>query len=397
MRSLSILHISFTAKAILKKPIYFIIDSIINLLYPTKKARQNKSLVILRNDAIGDYLLFRDFLRVIRKEYSNYHVTLIGNIVFQDIALCLDKTYIDKFIWIDNKKFRKNIVYSILFLAKIQKNKFDIFINPIHSRDINNIIISNKINAIYKFAPSGDNINIDPNIKAQNDRIYTQLFKSSEKIMFEFYRNNEFINHLFQKQIHIEPYINGTLFTKFEAISNYSVLFIGASAEYRKWSIENFAIIGQYLIENYHQNIVICGGKEDMEKAEILESKINAKHKVFNMVGKTSLNALGGIVYNGNLLVSNETSAAHLATILDTTIVIVVSNGNHLGRFIPYPKRLRDKYYPVFHPFIEENFDKYEELSNTYAYQSTLDINEITAKQVIGVIDKIMTKGAANE
>ena len=111
MRSLSILHISFTAKAILKKPIYFIIDSIINLLYPTKKARQNKSLVILRNDAIGDYLLFRDFLRVIRKEYSNYHVTLIGNIVFQDIALCLDKTYIDKFIWIDNKKFRKNIVF----------------------------------------------------------------------------------------------------------------------------------------------------------------------------------------------------------------------------------------------------------------------------------------------
>ena len=43
------------------------------------------------------------------------------------------------------------------------------------------------------------------------------------------------------------------------------------------------------------------------------------------------------------------------------------------------------------------NFDKFEELSNTYAYQSTLDINEITAKQVIGVIDKIMTKGAANE
>ena len=115
MRSLSILHISFTAKAILKKPIYFIIDSIINLLYPTKKARQNKSLVILRNDAIGDYLLFRDFLRVIRKEYSNYHVTLIGNIVFQDIALCLDKTYIDKFIWIDRIKFSFHTYFILWF------------------------------------------------------------------------------------------------------------------------------------------------------------------------------------------------------------------------------------------------------------------------------------------
>ncbi|WP_334084306.1 hypothetical protein [Helicobacter typhlonius] len=119
MRSLSILQ-SSTAKAIFKKPIYFVIDSIINVLYPTKQARQNKSLVILRNDAIGDYLLFRDFLHILRQEYSSYHITLIGNIVFKDFALCLDRAYIDKFIWIDNKKFRKNILYSCIVLSGIK-------------------------------------------------------------------------------------------------------------------------------------------------------------------------------------------------------------------------------------------------------------------------------------
>lgn len=105
------------------------------------------------------------------------------------------------------------------------------------------------------------------------------------------------------------------------------------------------------------------------------------------MVGKTSLTTLGGIVYNGNLLISNETSCAHLGALLDKTIIIVVSNGNHLGRFIPYPKSISDKYYPVFHPFIENNLQNYKQLSNQYKYKSDLDINEINVKNVINKID----------
>ena len=371
----------------IKKYVYFIIDSIITILSITHSKNVRKSIIIIRNDAIGDYLLFRDFLKILREQFCNYHITLLGNIIYKDIALCLDSEYIDEFIWINNKKFRKNIFYSISFLRDLKKKKFEILINPIQSRDINNVILSNAIKAHKKFASQGDNININPKIKNKNDRIYTKLFKSNNDVIFEFYRNNEFINHLLNKTINIKPHINGKLFNYKPNISNYSVLFIGASVDYRKWGIGNFAIIGKYLIKKYNQNIILCGGKEDIENSKILESKINVKNKVINMVGKTSLTTLGGIVYNGNLLISNETSCAHLGALLDKTIIIVVSNGNHLGRFIPYPKSISDKYYPVFHPFIENNLQNYKQLSNQYKYKSDLDINEINVKNVINKID----------
>ena len=150
----------------------------------------------------------------------------------------------------------------------------------------------------------------------------------------------------------------------------------------------------------YKHNLLICGGNADIESGFYLEQLLkvkNCKQSIYNLTGKTTLVELVSLVYNGSLLVSNETSAVHLAALLDTAIIIVVSNGNHLGRFIPYPKEIRDKYYPVFHPYITANYARYKELSNAFAYKSTLNIDDIQPKQVIDVIDQIYTQRSDNE
>lgn len=356
------------------------------------------SIIILRSDAIGDYLLFRNFLSELKISYPTYHITLCGNLAYKELATTLDSEFVDTFIWIDIKRM-KNTMYRICTLRKLKTTAYDIFINPLHSRDSINILLSTAIYAREKVAPQGDSVNVSAKEKAKNDRIYSQLTPSKAGIMFEFYRNREFFEYFLGRSLEILPSINHNLLPPIEHFNlpkDYSVLFIGASMAYRKWSVEHFAKVALHLIECYHQHIVICSGKEDSELAnnliQIIESKKHNDRQIINLVGKTSLTQLGEVVYNGNLLVSNETSCVHLASILDTTIVIVVSNGNHLGRFIPYPKEICDKYYPVFHRFIEDNLDKYEELSNKFAYKSTLDINEITPDKVIGVIDKIHNK-----
>ncbi len=395
-------------KLILKpiKSLYYrIFDSLVFLCTITKpKAHFIESIIILRNDAIGDYLLFRDFLRILRAHYPKYHITLLGNKAYKDLSECLDCNYVDKFIWLDSA-FRKRLYPSICFLRAIKSNSYEILINPIHSRDKINAILASAVYAKEKYAPKGDYINLHPKLKNKSDRIYTTLFPSKPHILFEFYRNAEFFSHFLNfKHSHTTtfdfiPRINGALFNQnlISDIGNYCVLFIGASANYRKWSIEHFSTTGAHLMRKYKYNIVICGGKEDSPNATTLESMLKDKAKnlthhlkIINLAGKTSLTELGSLVYNGNLLISNETSCAHLGALLDTTIVIVVSNGNHLGRFIPYPKEISDKYYPVFHPFIEDNLHRYEELSNAYAYKSTLDINEIAPSKVISTIDSIL-------
>jgi len=66
------------------------------------------------------------------------------------------------------------------------------------------------------------------------------------------------------------------------------------------------------------------------------------------------------------------------------------SNGNHYGRFTPYPKEVSQNYHVVYHPEIEKDLDDYKKLSNSYGYGSDLDINDIKTNDVISKINTIL-------
>ncbi|WP_110581988.1 glycosyltransferase family 9 protein [Helicobacter cinaedi] len=391
-------------KSILRSILVPVMDICVNILAYTKpKFHRQKSIVILRTDAIGDYLLFRAFLREARAAYPTYHITLIGNSAWRSLYEYFDSAYCDECVWISTADFQaRHIFYKIKVLRHIKQVGYELLINPQHSRDKLNATFAQHINALSKIAPQGDDVNLSPRKKARHDRIYSTLTPSSPEILFEFYRNKEFFEQLLQKPLNTSPKLHLLSPTPPHYKQPYSILFVGASAKYRRWSVKHFAEVGEHLMRVYKHNLLVCGGNADIESGFYLEQLLQAKVKdykqsIYNLTGKTTLAELVSLVYNGNLLVSNETSAVHLAALLDTTIIIVVSNGNHLGRFIPYPKEIRDKYYPVFHPYITANYARYKELSNAFAYKSTLNINDIQPKQVIDVIDQIYTQRSDNE
>lgn len=388
-------------KPILRSILLPIIELSIKILtFTPKHTCTPQSLVILRTDAIGDYLLFRAFLSEVRQAYPTHHITLIGNSVWKSLYEYFDSSYCDNCIWINTAHFQtKHIYKKIKILRHIKQIGYELLINPVHSRDELNATLASHINALNKIAPQGDDVNLSPRKKTRHDRIYTTLTPSTKDIIFEFYRNKEFFEHLLQKPLETSPklHLHCPPTRAIPTKKPYGVLFIGASAKYRQWSIEHFAEVGAYLMQNHKHNILICGGSADRESGAKLTQILQPIAKecgqsLCNLAGETTLVDLAFLVYNGNLLVSNETSAVHLCALLDTTIIVVVSNGNHLGRFIPYPKEIRDKYYPVLHPFITANYARYKELSNVFAYKSTLDINDIQPKQVIDVIEQIYTK-----
>ena len=133
-------------KSILKKIRDLYISIFANITF--KKSRCIKdSMIILRSDAIGDYLLFRNFLKEIRDVYPKYNITLIGNIAWKQLAIHFDKEIIDNFIFFNPKKLTKNPLYATQFLRTLKNNKYDIFINAVHSRDAINFLLSKYINA----------------------------------------------------------------------------------------------------------------------------------------------------------------------------------------------------------------------------------------------------------
>ncbi len=160
----------------LKQLIKYILFSIINLLVRKSSKIEPKTILLVRLDAIGDYILFRNFIEILKDEYRDYKITLVGNIVWRDIALEFDKDFIESFIWINRKNFERNPLYRYKKLKDITKIGYEIVVNPTYSRSffVDDTIV-NVINSRKKIGSQGDLSNIRKWQKSISDKYYDKL------------------------------------------------------------------------------------------------------------------------------------------------------------------------------------------------------------------------------
>ncbi len=357
------------------------------------KIIRKNTLLLLRLDAIGDYILFRNFIGILKESqrYREYKITLVGNIAWKDLAENLDKDYIDRFIWIDRNRFEKDPRYRYEKLKEITSTGYEVVINPTYSRAfIVEDAIVNVVNAKEKIGSTGDFSNISKIPKIISDTFYTRLIPARKEIIFEFYRNQEFFSYLLNEDINIrKPVIE---LKKKNTVINlperYVVIFLGAKDPFRKWKSEYFVEVGKVLKEKYGYEIVLCGGKSDLKDAYTFREK--ASYSYIDLIGKTSLLDLLYVLKGSSILLSNETAAPHIAVALGDINIFVISNGNHFGRFTPYPEKIYKNYYPVYHPAIERYINNYKFLVKKYGHGSTLNINDIKPEKVISKIESVI-------
>lgn len=367
---------------------FSILDQIAKILYP--KPSKKSHCIVIKTDAIGDYILFRNFLAEIHKRYGSF--VLVGNLACSDLIKEFDSKYLIEFIPIHRPSFLKSPLYYLKILKKLKSLQYEVLINPLYSRDIISEQISKNIYAKEKITNTGDTLAILPRLKKYYDSFYTHILDSTPTVIFEFYRNLEFFEKLFKTKLNT-PYIleledPKQAFKQYSLPKDYATLFIGASSIYRKWPKEHFITTAIYLA-SLGLAIVICGGKEDEIEAEEIKQALEAKNiTVLNLCGKTTLSGLAKVVYNGNHLISNETSCVHIAKAIRHDKVFVVSNGNHFRRFTPYPKGFWGEYYGIYHPIIMKNPDIYMVISNFLQLPSRLDIKAISPQIMIDSIKK---------
>jgi len=210
----------------------------------------NKKILIIKLDAIGDYVLFRNFLSEIKDD--GYNITFLGKIKIKDLAEGLDKMVVDKFIWFNIEK-RKNIFYLFKIYFKLIK-KFSIVVNASFSRSSISDFLVKISKSELKIGFNGDTNNISEKYKKITNKWYTKLIDINKKNVFEFYKNREFFSTILNREIQVKkPFINETIINlnKVSLPDDFVVLFPGASADKRKWSKDNFIKIFEYLINNY--------------------------------------------------------------------------------------------------------------------------------------------------
>lgn len=295
-----------------------------------------KSLLIVRTEAIGDYLHFRNFLKYIRNSdrYKYYKITLCGNVMYKDIAENFDCKDIDEFIWINRKLFTEDEKYRKEIILDLNCRNFHTAIQPNFSREF---LIGDSIirasNAKERIGSKGDTTNDILLFKLIADSWYTELKKIPERNIWEFDRNKSFFEQTLNTKIDIKvPYLAYPTQVK----EDYIVFFPGAGEKIKQWPKENFAELATRINNKYSINIKICGSSQDYELAESISNEKN-NNRIENLCGKTSLVELIDIISKCKILITNDSSAFHIGACLKTETICLFM-GRHYGRFAPYPK-----------------------------------------------------------
>ncbi len=373
---------------------FIILQSIDSLAIKEPRLPREKTLLLVRLDAIGDYILFRNFLEIIRNShrYKDYNITLCGNRAWQDLAEIFDRKFVNDFIWIDKKNFIRNLYYRYKVLNNISRMGFEVAIQPNLSREYYyGDAIIRASGAQERIGSYGDLSNMEAWQKEISDKYYTKLIPAESNNVLEFLRNKEFFEKLLGVKIDMnKPHIDMNHLNNGKyPPDNYAIIFPGARNERKRWSTDRFAEIADYLSDKYGLKILIAGSHLDKK----LSNKIiyEARHTDINdLTGKTTLSEITRLISRANLVVSNDTFAAHLAIAVNTKIVYLLT-GDHLGRFGPYPKDSMDKVYYIYPKEIMEKLDSdFDYLTEKFKYESNLEVNSIKVEEVKRLIDEAM-------
>lgn len=313
------------------------------------KPENKEGLLIIRLDAIGDFIIWLDAAKEFRRCFPDKRITLLANASWAELARLFD--YWDEVIPVSLKDLINKPLYRWGILRRVRRAGCDVVVQSQFSRVfLAGDSIVHASGARERIGSVGDMANIKPYQKHISDRWYTRLLPSDKNPMMELARNAEFISALIGKPV--EPALSSIpkLLDLPQALipgKHYFIVFPGASTIIRQWPVKKFAEVIGAIAELYGWLPVLCGAPS--EKALCMDVAAVAATPCIDYSGKTTLPELVEVIRNARLLVGNETSAVHIAAAVGTPSVCILGGG-HYGRFMPYPESLAGaKPIPVTH------------------------------------------------
>ena len=297
-----------------------------------------RNLLLVRVDNIGDFILWLPSARRILENYPNCRSTvLICNQTCVDFAEAT--RLFSQVIGVDLRRFIRDLAYRWRVIRQVTQLGAEIAIQPTYSRVFltgDSLIRASR--AEQRIGSQGDLSNIYPMQKIISDRWYTWLIPASAKQLMELERNEEFLRGVGVRNVQAEiPLIPKLVQLPPEKRvgNDYFVLFPGASSPTKKWPLEFFSAVADHLSDQFGWTLVVCGGPAErllgdqvLEKASVLNG--------INFAGRTTLPELTELLRGARVVISNDTSAVHIAAGVCTPSVCVLGGG-HYGRFLPYP------------------------------------------------------------
>ncbi len=298
-----------------------------------------KRLLIIKTDAIGDYILSRNFIEIVKKSeiFKDHKIDLLGNELWRDLALQYDSSFTTDFFFISPDDLYESPLKTMKLGWQLFKNNYETILQPTYARTFINDGLAGLTAAKQVIGFEGDTERINIKYKIKTDRFYSRRIPLPANIRFEFERSRFFFENVLKQPVNE----SGPFLPVEKSNRRGVIIFPGSGVFKRNWEKENFLALIQLILKNTSQPVILAGGTAELQTDDYLMENL-PPGSVDNLTGKTSLPQLVELVGNAALVIANETSAVHIAAATKTKSICVLGGG-HFGRFAPYPDHIESK------------------------------------------------------
>jgi ADP-heptose:LPS heptosyltransferase len=291
-----------------------------------------KRLLIIKTDAIGDFILFRNFIAELKNsaKYRDYEVELLGNELWRELVLTYDGPFVSKFYF--TKALQ--LYYKPREVFKLGRQlfcrRYEVVLNPSSTR----IFITDGLAALCA-APKtigfeSNTEGIEQKYKTKTDKFYTDKLVLPPTVYHEFDRNCFFFQQVLGRAITLAK----PMLPIAAAVKSGVMIFPGAGIKKRGWEAEKFIRLIKLIRQNTNETIYIAGGPDEATTNDFISNA--APGNLVNLTGQTTLTQLIQKVASSMLVIANDSGAIHMAVAANTPSVCI-TGGGHFNRFVPYP------------------------------------------------------------
>ncbi len=349
---------------------------------------QPATLLLIRLDDIGDYLLFRNQLGQYRASprWRGQRITLLANDSWREYFESLDAGTVDEVIFINKRDYLESMDYRMGVWRMLRARGFETLIATSRTRPL---LLDDLCRLAAAPLMSIGCANTYPHARwnALSDTLYQSLFVPASPLEHEFEFNAHFAEWVCgTRDAAGRPHIDGEFAAPIEG--PYLLCFIGASTRSRRWPLRRWLRFIDALHRTHPMQVFIAGhSRAELEMAAVLVRRTRAQ----SLVGRLRLMELLPWIAHARAVVTNDTMAAHLGVSFDRPTVIIGNGYNYL-RFSDYAHTGIAGVRTVYPRHFERR--RRERGEGPYEYHETVtaDIASVSAARVLAALDEVLAE-----
>jgi len=279
-----------------------------------------KRILIVRTDRIGEVVLSTPVITATRSAFPNAYIAIMVSSETQEIIRT--NPHLNEVIVYDKKIKHKSFLKTLGFISNLKKKKFDLVL-ILHS--------TNRVNCIcflagipkrvgYKRGKMDflltDKLKYKKRLGEKHESEYSLDVLRSIGVKVE---NPSLLMNIRKKdQSHIDDLLKESGLKDGE---RFVVLHPGASCPSKIWPKENFARLGDCLVERFNIKLILVSSQCQVKIGE--EVRRLMKNKPLFLCGKTSLGELGALFKKASLFISNDSGPVHIACAVGSKVVSI--------------------------------------------------------------------------